>query len=211
MLSFDRVGTRLVAMTGKWLFLCTFPFRTLYKDQLFSHSLLPHPAKDREPCTSSFGIPCSVFNIGFSQPLPCSGYFTSNKSSPTKLTSPRPGGPGKTTVTSFLPFPALAGICSVPRILVRDVRDNPVRSISPMLTLEGRICTGGNGGCALPFNVTVTVNCFPTKPLPGVTRTTPSPPPPGWPPPPPGWPPPPAALGVPWYLARKYGNSAVTK
>ena len=69
--------------------------------------------------------------------LPFSGYFTSNKSSPTKLTSPRPGGPGKTTVTSFLPFSALAGIRSVPRMLVRDVRESPVRRIVPTLTLEG--------------------------------------------------------------------------
>ena len=139
MLSFDRVGTLLVVMTGQWLFLLAYPFRTLYKKQLFSHSLLPHPAKDREPRTSTFNTPCSAFDIGFSKPLALLGYFTSNNSSPAKLTSPIPSGPGNTTVTSFLPFPALAGICSVPRMLVLDVRDNPVRSISPILTLEGRI------------------------------------------------------------------------
>ena len=147
---------------------------------------LPHPCPiPLGEGVAHFVLRHSLFDIGFSQPLHCSGYLTSNKSSPTKLTSSRPGGPGKTTVTSFSPFPALPGICSVPRILVRDVRDNPVRSIPAMLTLEGRICNGGNGGCALPFNVTVTVNRFPTKPLPGVTWITPSLPPPGWPPPPP--------------------------
>ena len=139
-------------------------------------------------------------------------YFTSNKSLPAKLTSPPPGGPGNTAITSLFPFSALAGIRNVPRIPVRDVRVIPVNDMSPTVTLVGLICVGGNGGCALPFNVTVTVNVSPGEPLSGVTAVTASspPPPPGsWPPPPCCSPPPVPA--VPRYLAMKYGNSAVTK
>ena len=104
--------------------------------------------------------------------------FNLERSSPTKRISPRPGGPGNTTVTSFLPFSVSIGIRIVPRTLVRLGRAIAVSRKLPTSTPEGRICVGGRGGCPLASSATVNVSLSPAKLLPGMVRMPPDTPPP---------------------------------